>query len=51
MTLLMTLHLIAPAAEDDADSEWTRLANTTLGHDVTNALALQAANTTSLMTR
>ena len=45
--LLMTLHFTAPAAEDDADSEWTRLANTTLGPDVTHAVALQAANTTS----
>lgn len=37
-TLLLTLHFVAPAAEHDADSEWTRLANTTLD-DAMNASA------------
>jgi len=35
--LLVVLHFVAPAAEDDADAEWTRLANTTL--DAMNASA------------
>ena len=35
--LFVVLHFVAPAAEDDADAEWTRLANTTL--DAMNALA------------
>jgi hypothetical protein len=28
--LLVTLHFVAPAAENGADAEWTRLANTSL---------------------